>query len=149
MDLEGHARQMYRNNVPKDEIISNLASLTGSRAKAEAILSEIVNTENIADTFIRDLCGFTSSGFSAEHTGLGCRGEGDFFIHRKIAQLIGKQDSIINPLDQDDGGAVQIGENYIVVSVDGMHSRLSHFPFIAGFHATRAAIRDTLVMGSE
>ncbi len=57
MDLEGHARQMYRNNVPKDEIISDLASLTGSRAKAEAILSEIVNTENIADTFIRDLCG--------------------------------------------------------------------------------------------
>lgn len=149
LDLEGYARQMYRNKVPKEKILEDLTSMAGSHAKAEAILTEIINTEKVTDTFISELCGFISSGFTAEHTGLGCRGEGDFFLHRKLAQLISEQDSIINPLDQDDGGVVQVGEDYIVASVDGMHSRLSHFPFLAGFHATRAAIRDTLVMGVE
>ncbi len=149
MDLEGHARRMFKNNVPKDEIIQELSELTGSDTKAEAILTEIINSENITDSFIRDLCGFTGTGFTAEDTGLGCRGEGDFLIHRKLAQLIDDSDTIVNPRDQDDGGVVQLGKDFLIVSVDGMHSRLSHFPFIAGFHATRAAIRDTLVMGSQ
>ena len=29
-----------------------------------------------------------------------------------------------------------------------MHSRLSHFPFLAGFHVTRATLRDVYVMGA-
>jgi hydrogenase expression/formation protein len=46
-------------------------------------------------------------------------------------------------------GAVRAGGKYIVLTVDGMHSRLSDYPFLAGFHVTRAALRDIYVMGSE
>jgi hydrogenase expression/formation protein len=38
---------------------------------------------------------------------------------------------------------------YITVTVDGMHSRLSDYPFLAGFHVTRAALRDVYVMGAK
>ena len=30
-----------------------------------------------------------------------------------------------------------------------MHSRLSDYPFLAGFHVTRAALRDIYVMGAK
>ena len=158
MDLEERARALYKAGVSKDETLAELTKLSGSEEKAEAILEEIIHTENISDRFIQDLSGFQQSGFSADIVGLGCRGDGDFFVHHKIAELIENQDtssdsdtlgalSIIGPREQDDGGVVQVGDDFITVSVDGMHSRLSHFPFIAGFHVARAAIRDTLVMG--
>ncbi|WP_273271937.1 AIR synthase-related protein, partial [Methanothrix sp.] len=49
----------------------------------------------------------------------------------------------------DDSGVVQAGGKYITVTVDGMHSRLSDYPFLAGFHVTRAALRDVYVMGAK
>lgn len=61
-----------------------------------------------------------------------------------------RDDLFIGPEHQDDGGVVRISdENYLVVSVDGLHSRLGHFPFLAGFHVARACLRDVLVMGAE
>jgi hydrogenase expression/formation protein len=149
LDLEEHARQLYKSGLSAQDIIKELTNLTASPEKAEAILFEVNQTENISDKFIRDLSGYKFSGYTAEDSGLGCRGEGDFFIHRKLSEIIHNRSSIIDPHDQDDAGVVKVDENYIIVSVDGMHSRLSHFPFLAGFHATRAAIRDTLMMGSE
>ncbi len=38
---------------------------------------------------------------------------------------------------------------YIITTVDGMHSRLSDYPFLAGFHVTRATLRDVYVMGAK
>ena len=38
---------------------------------------------------------------------------------------------------------------YVICTVDGMHSRLSDFPFLAGFHVTRATLRDVYVMGAH
>ncbi|HJJ89804.1 MAG TPA: AIR synthase-related protein, partial [Methanocorpusculum sp.] len=49
----------------------------------------------------------------------------------------------------DDGGVVLVDGTYIIATVDGMHSRLSDFPFLAGFHATRATLRDVYVMGAQ
>ena len=149
MDLEGIVRQFFNDGTSKAEILEQITAITGSKAKAEAILTEIMNTENITNDFIKNLCGFQPLGYSAGYTGLGCRGEGDFLIHRSLARIIENKGTIIDPLDQDDAGVVQVGEDYIIVSVDGMHSRLSHFPFLAGFHVARATIRDTIVMGSE
>ncbi len=149
LDLEEFTRKLYSTGVPKDKILEELSQLTGSNAKAKAILTEIMNTENISNNFVREISNFKSSGYSADQTGLGCRGEGDFFIHRKMAEIVENRDSVIDARDQDDAGVVKVGDNLIIVSVDGMHSRLSHFPFIAGFHVARATIRDTLVMGSE
>lgn len=41
------------------------------------------------------------------------------------------------------------GARLLTVTVDGMHSRLSDYPFLAGFHVTRAALRDVYVMGAK
>jgi len=49
----------------------------------------------------------------------------------------------------DDSGVVKIGENYLVVTIDGIHSRLSDFPFLSGFHVARAALRDVYSMGAR
>jgi Hydrogenase maturation factor len=49
----------------------------------------------------------------------------------------------------DDAGAVRAQGDYIITTVDGMHSRLSDFPFLAGFHVTRATLRDVYVMGAK
>jgi hydrogenase expression/formation protein len=140
---------LYKAGKAQDEIVKELAILSGSTAKADAILSEIINTENISDKFIADISSFEESMITADQSGLGCRGTGDFFIHHKIAELIDNKSTIIDPKQQDDGGVVEVDENYVTVAVDGMHSRLSHFPFIAGFHVARAAIRDIIVMGGE
>ena len=132
---------------PKDQLLHELSDLAGSEAKAEAILKEIEYTENISDPFIEEISKFYNSGISAEYSGLGCRGEGDFFIHHKIAELISNKSMVVGPDQQDDAGVIQVGEHFISVAVDGMHSRLSQFPFLAGFHVARAAIRDIIVMG--
>jgi hydrogenase expression/formation protein len=49
----------------------------------------------------------------------------------------------------DDSGVVRLGGGFLTVTVDGMHSRLSDFPLLAGFHCTRAALRDIYVMGTK
>jgi hydrogenase expression/formation protein len=81
--------------------------------------------------------------------GVGSRGKGDFYAHRKIAEIIGKTGAEIGVDQMDDAGVVRAKGQYIVCTVDGMHSRLSDFPFLAGFHATRATMRDVYVMGAR
>jgi hydrogenase expression/formation protein len=81
--------------------------------------------------------------------GVGSRGKGDFFAHRQIARIIGKSTATVGVDEMDDGGAVRAGGEFIVCTVDGMHSRLSDFPFLAGFHVTRATLRDAMVMGAR
>lgn len=149
LDLEELARNLYKTGKQRKEILNELTILSGSNAKAEAIINEINNTENISDSFVKNLANFDESSVSAEVGGLGCRGSGDFYIHHKIAELIENKESIIDSKQQDDGGAVQVDKNIITVAVDGMHSRLSHFPLLAGFHVARAAIRDIIVMGGS
>ena len=81
--------------------------------------------------------------------GVGSRGKGDFFAHREIARIIGKTTASVGVDEMDDAGAVKAGGEYIVCTVDGMHSRLSDYPFLAGFHVTRATLRDLYVMGAQ
>jgi hydrogenase expression/formation protein len=81
--------------------------------------------------------------------GVGSRGSGDFYTHTKIAEVIGRTGAVVDSTELDDSGVVKAGGSYIVVTVDGMHSRLSDYPFLAGFHVTRAALRDIYVMGAR
>lgn len=148
MDLEGLARDLYNQGKKDEDIIKELNKHLGSERKCRAILEEIKNTEHIRDDFVRQICEFPRSSVTANDSGLGCRGTGDFYVHRMIARMIGDTKAEVDPMAQDDGGAVKFGKEYLVTAVDGMHSRLSHFPFLAGFHATRAAIRDLVVMGA-
>ncbi len=149
LDLEYITRNLYRKGLDDDKIIFELKKASIPKRRAKAILQEIKNIESIIDPFIKKICTSPISNASAEVSGLGCRGEGDFYIHHKLAEIIGKTGAVVDSLDQDDAGVTKVDDKFIVVAVDGMHSRLSHFPFLAGFHVARAAIRDVLIMGGK
>jgi hydrogenase expression/formation protein len=97
----------------------------------------------------RTLCDRERSGVTMGNFGVGSRGSGDFFVHEEIAGIIGKTSAIVGSDQLDDSGVVRAKGDLIVVTVDGMHSRLSDFPFLAGFHVTRASLRDIYVMGAQ
>jgi hydrogenase expression/formation protein len=81
--------------------------------------------------------------------GVGSRGKGDFYAHRQIARIIGRTGAAVGVDEMDDAGVVPAGGMLVACTVDGMHSRLSDYPFLAGFHATRATLRDVYVMGAR
>jgi hydrogenase expression/formation protein len=116
-----------------------------AEAFAAAVIEEVKNSEGLTGDFFA----FTRAGVKMGEFGVGSRGTGDFYAHRQIARIIGKTSASVGVDEMDDAGAVQAGGEYIVCTVDGMHSRLSDFPFLAGFHVTRATLRDVYVMGAR
>jgi hydrogenase expression/formation protein len=148
LDLEEQFRKLYIKYKGDEKKILSVGKKYTSAAKAKAIIEEIKSTQNISDKFTKFVCEYPKANISANDSGLGCRGSGDFFIHHKIADIIGRTSAIIDPTHQDDAGVVFVDDDYVSVAVDGMHSRLSCFPFLAGFHAARAALRDIIVMGT-
>jgi len=171
MDLEEITRGLFREGRSRSEILEFLQRTGLSEEFAGALFLEIKNSEELSgvEDRIRDLIIFHPTGLEAGSSGLGSRGEGDFIIHHGIARISSEgisppSDSwtdsagrsgqavtaLVTPEHQDDGGVVRIpaGE-LLVVSVDGLHSRLGHFPFLAGFHVARACLRDVLVMGAQ
>ena len=152
MDIEGYAKRGLRRGDPDlleklTDRILEIKNIPREHAKelADAVITEAGATLNVKDDVIAlQPCGVTMGDF-----GVGSRGRGDFYAHRKIAEVIGKTDSVVDSSQMDDSGVVKAGGKYVVVTVDGMHSRLSDFPFLAGFHVTRASLRDLYVMGAE
>lgn len=152
MDLEEIARRLFRENIPYKEMKKRLESLGVEGELASALLKEIQNSEKLPGLRkeLKELINFQPTGLEAGSSGMGSRGEGDFIIHHSIAQVSGGKGAVVGPEGQDDGGVVRLSDGrFLVVSVDGLHSRLGHFPFLAGFHVARACIRDVLVMGAE
>ena len=166
MDIEGFVR---RNIKDEDESTVQKAltdrileykdiDQNQANAMAAAVIEEVKNTLKIdshPDEFMRDLIKYPESHVSMGDIGVGSRGAGDFFVHRKIAEIISKTKSsaYISPSAQDDGGVVKAeidSKNvYITTAVDGIHSRLSEYPFLGGFHVARATLRDVCVMGAD
>jgi len=152
MDLEGFAKRGLRKGDPKIKekikiLIKEVKDLPEHQAEniAEAVMQEARITLNPhGEVFKLEPAGVTMGDF-----GVGSRGLGDFYTHKKIAEVIGQTDAVIDSSHLDDSGVVKAGDNFIVVTVDGMHSRLSDYPFLAGFHVTRAALRDVYVMGAR
>lgn len=153
MDLEGYARRMLEVKS-EDEVlrllsdrISEIKGVELPRAEkiARAVIEEVKNAYS-KTSFILD---YYRSGVSMGAFGVGSRGRGDFYVHSRIAEIASVVPSEVSSKDLDDAGVVRAGGVYISVAVDGIHSRLSEFPFIAGFHVTRAAMRDVYVMGAE
>ena len=148
MDLEGYAKGALRRGLAKEEI---------ERTLAERILEvrdiPLDSTTRISQAVVeeaeRTLCERERSGVTMGNFGVGSRGSGDFYLHEKIATVIGKTSAIVGSDQLDDSGVVRAKGDLIVVTVDGMHSRLSDFPFLAGFHVTRASLRDIYVMGAR
>ncbi|MCC7553275.1 MAG: hypothetical protein KO202_02110 [Methanobacteriaceae archaeon] len=167
MDLEGFVRDKINGDINK----INLEDILSSRIReyknlnedesilmAKAVIDEVettLNLSNIDDEFLKDIISVPKSNVSMGEMGVGSRGAGDFFTHRKIAEIVASTNtsSLVNPTEQDDGGVVKVkspnDEVYVTTAVDGIHSRLSEYPFLGGFHVARATLRDVCVMGSE
>jgi hydrogenase expression/formation protein len=153
MDLEGFVRRtlfkMEEGEV-KRLLAERIAEIKGCDSEvaekwAKAVILEVKN----ATSKSHPLLDYSPSGVKMGEFGVGSRGRGDFYIHRKIADIIGESDAILSTKDLDDAGVVRHKDIYISIAIDGVHSRLSEYPFIAGFHVTRAAMRDVYVMGAK
>jgi hydrogenase expression/formation protein len=154
MDLEGYVRRRLAAGVPDGETAAGLArsveewkGVPGGYARelAEAVVEEV----RLSREARGDLFEFVPAGVGMGDFGVGSRGKGDFYAHRQIARIIGKTGATVGVDEMDDGGVVSAGRMLLTCTVDGMHSRLSDYPFLAGFHATRATLRDTYVMGAR
>jgi hydrogenase expression/formation protein len=159
MDLEGFAKRKLREGEADDRIIAELCNriveikqdrITKEQAEeiSNAVLEESKTTLDYKDKLITEL----KSDVRMGELGVGSRGSGDFYAHEKIGELIGATGAVVDSSSLSDSGVVRLPdgskEKLIVVTVDGMHSRLSDFPFLAGFHVARAALRDVYVMGA-
>lgn len=155
MDIEGYAKRALRED-PSDEArleaklasrILEIKNISSERAHeiAAAVICEAKATLNVEG----DVLAPTISGVSMGEFGVGSRGTGDFYVHSKLGEVIGKTGAVVDSSQLDDSGVVKIGENYLVVTIDGIHSRLSDFPFLSGFHVARAALRDVYSMGAR
>lgn len=155
MDIEGYAKRALREN-PSNEagLEAKLASkileikhISPERAHeiAAAVVCEAKATLDVKG----DVLSPTFSGVSMGEFGVGSRGTGDFYVHSKLGEVIGKTGAVVDSSQLDDSGVVKIGEDYLVVTIDGIHSRLSDFPFLSGFHVARAALRDIYAMGAR
>ncbi|MEE8168384.1 MAG: AIR synthase-related protein [Candidatus Hydrothermarchaeales archaeon] len=163
MDLEGFTRQRILKGCKKEEIIKELSEalkefkvwdLKKREEFSKAVHDEVRTTltNDIKDSFLKTLITYPRANVKMGEFGVGSRGVGDFFVHRKLAEIIGETGAVVDSREQDDAGVVREsdgGGGYITLAVDGMHSRLSEFPFLAGFHAARATLRDVYVMGSR
>lgn len=166
MDIEGFVRCMIKDHDEKSivedlkEIILDHKKINPKKAEemAHAVVEEVKNTlqiEKHEDKFLKELIAYPKSDVKMGEIGVGSRGKGDFFVHRKIADIVSSTNTraFINPSAQDDGGVVKTAiksqDVYVTTAVDGIHSRLSEYPFLGGFHVTRAALRDVCVMGAQ
>jgi hydrogenase expression/formation protein len=154
MDLEGFTRRCLGKGEREDKVMGNLADhilrIKGgdpgyARELAAAVVEEVENTRAAKGGFF----GFTPAGVGMGDFGVGSRGRGDFYAHRQIARIIGRTGATVGVDEMDDAGVVSAGGMLVACTVDGMHSRLSDYPFLAGFHATRATLRDVYVMGAR
>ncbi|MFX0030391.1 MAG: AIR synthase-related protein [Candidatus Hermodarchaeota archaeon] len=173
-DLEGLTRNLIKKGYSDDEIIQRLIQeyhdfkdIENSLAikYAEAILEECKKSDinSVVNPFIKELLHINSVNITVGKQGVGCRGAGDFFVHKLIAELSETDKKpFLSPTSLDDAGAISVssiigfnGKNYsnnnliIASKMEGIHSRLSDFPFICGFHVTRAALRDLYVKGAK
>lgn len=166
MDMEGFVRDRI-GDVEEDELKTILASRIreykdvdedNALLIADSVIDEVNTTlklEEYGDEFLQDIAAIPKANVGMGKMGVGSRGAGDFFVHRKIAEIVASTNtaSLVNPSEQDDGGVVRAKADnddvYITTAVDGIHSRLSEYPFLGGFHVTRATLRDVCVMGAD
>ena len=154
MDVEEFVRRRFADGrdegIIQNELVDRILGMKEvspayAAAFARAVIEEVKNTRGLSGDFF----GFEPAGVGMGEFGVGSRGKGDFFAHRQIARIIGKTSASVGVDEMDDAGAVCADGKYIICTVDGMHSRLSDYPFLAGFHVTRATLRDVYVMGAR
>ncbi|MFW9819878.1 MAG: AIR synthase-related protein [Candidatus Thorarchaeota archaeon] len=173
-DLEGLTRNLIKKGYSEQDIILRIVQeyhdfkdIENSLAikYAKAVLEECRKSDikSLKDSFIKGLLDVNKANVTIGKQGVGCRGAGDFFVHKLIAELSETDKKpFLAPTSLDDAGAIRLSNLYdydgkrfghydliIASKMEGIHSRLSDFPFICGFHVTRAALRDLYVKGSK
>ena len=158
-DLEGLTRNLMKKGYSDEDIVERLIQVYQDFKEidkdqaykyAKAVLDECRASEikNIKDSLIRKLLDIDRANVTVGKQGVGCRGAGDFFVHKLITELSEtEKKAYLSPSSLDDAGAVRLQDlrgfkggvydanNLIIVSkMEGIHSRLSDFPFICGFH---------------
>lgn len=154
-DLEGLTRRLLEKGFTKEKIIGRLVNeymdfkdikQESAILLAEAIYEECIKSDikAVSDPFMRYLLEINKANVTIGKQGVGCRGAGDFFVHKLIAELSEtERKAHLQPSSLDDAGAVKISDiegfktdnDLIIVSkMEGIHSRLSDFPFLCGFH---------------
>ena len=164
-DLEGITKKLIEKKTPNHIIIERLIQEYETfkdlpkeklTSMASAILKESQNSLiSIEDnSILKKILQIPESNVTMGEGGVGCRGRGDFFVHELLTKISETNvHPFIPPSSLDDTGAVKWhieedqGPIIILSKMEGMHSRLSDFPFLAGFHVTRAALRDIYVKG--
>ncbi|MCW3133339.1 MAG: AIR synthase-related protein [Methanophagales archaeon] len=157
MDLEGFVKRKLKEGEKEDAIIAEMGKRIieikrnrirkeDAEALSKAILEEAKRTIDLKDELFTEI----KSGVRMGEFGVGSRGLGDFYAHEKIGEIIGATSAVVDSTSLSDSGVVRSSSKgkFVVITVDGMHSRLSDFPFLAGFHVARAALRDVYVMGA-
>ncbi len=154
MDLEGYATHLISNKEKEVQakLKEKITELKGiGDGEGEVFAATVLKEAEAALAVKGDVFEYKKSGASMGDFGIGSRGAGDFYVHEKIGHVIGKTTAVLDSANLDDSGVVALdgGRDYLVITVDGMHSRLSAFPFLAGFHVAKAALRDIYVMGAK
>lgn len=154
-DLEGLTRRLIEKGFNKEQIITRLVKeyvdfkdieKESAISLAEAIYEECQKSDikSVSESFTRQLLEINKANVTVGKQGVGCRGSGDFFVHKLVAELSEtEKKAFLSPKSLDDAGAVRISDingfnvedDLIIVSkMEGIHSRLSDFPFVCGFH---------------
>jgi len=155
MDLEGYAQRLILKNDSDAarKLTDRLKEYKElSHQEALALADAILEETRAALEMRGDVFDYEKSGVGMGRFGVGSRGAGDFYVHEKIGKVIGKTSAVLDSSNMDDSGVVGTdskNNELLVLTVDGMHSRLSAFPFLSGFHVAKAALRDIYVMGAK
>jgi len=159
MDIENFVRKCIEESESEDEIVERLSSIirfykdisvSDSLKLSRAVFDEVSLVSGLDEgTFLS----YPRSNVHMGEFGVGSRGSGDFYVHSKIAEIIRESGvgAVVNSASQDDGGVVEIDDasRFVTTAIDGIHSRLGDYPFLAGFHTARATLRDVCVMGAK
>lgn len=160
MDIEEFIKTSLKNEKNEDELIDDLKDIIihykqipedKAELLSKTVVDEIITTQNLNHENIEHLLTYPHTNIKMGEFGVGSRGKGDFYVHSKIAEIIKntKTSALVDPIAQDDGGVIKVDDtHYITTAIDGIHSRLGDYPFLAGFHTARATLRDVCVMGA-
>ena len=119
-DLEGLTRRLLMQNKTDEEILTRLVQeyidfkdidKELAYTLAKAILTECKKSDisKVSEPFIKDLLGINKANVTVGKQGVGCRGAGDFFVHKLIADLSQIEDQpFLSPTSLDDAGAVKL-----------------------------------------
>ena len=124
MDIEGFVRARI-DDYDYNELADILAvrireykkiSEENSVEMAKAVIDEVSTTLKLQesdDEFLKEIASVNKADVLMGEMGVGSRGAGDFFVHRKIAEIVSSTNtaSLVNPSEQDDGGVVKAQAN--------------------------------------